>query len=55
VQHAYQLTIPQSLKEACDPARLALIVYDMQVGILSQISDGAVGNSQCPGGFASRA
>jgi nicotinamidase-related amidase len=42
VQHAYQLTIPQSLKEACDPARLALIVYDMQVGILSQISDGAV-------------
>jgi nicotinamidase-related amidase len=42
VQQAYQLTIPQSLKEACDPARLALIVYDMQVGILSQISDGAV-------------
>jgi nicotinamidase-related amidase len=41
VQQAYQLTIPQSLKEACDPARLALIVYDMQVGILSQISDGA--------------
>jgi len=40
VQQAYQLTIPQSLKEACDPARLALIVYDMQVGILSQISDG---------------
>ena len=42
MQQAYQLTIPQSLKEACDPARLALIVYDMQVGILSQISDGAV-------------
>jgi len=41
VQQAYQLTIPQSLKEACDPTRLALIVYDMQVGILSQISDGA--------------
>jgi biuret amidohydrolase len=40
VQQAYKLTIPQSLKEACDPARLALIVYDMQVGILSQISDG---------------
>ena len=40
MQQAYQLTIPQSLKEACDPARLALIVYDMQVGILSQISDG---------------
>ena len=40
MQQAYQLTIPQSLKEACDPACLALIVYDMQVGILSQISDG---------------
>jgi biuret amidohydrolase len=40
VQQAYKLTIPQSLKEACDPARLALIVYDMQVGILSQIADG---------------
>jgi biuret amidohydrolase len=40
VQQAYNLTIPQSLKEACDPARLALIVYDMQVGILSQIADG---------------
>ena len=38
---AYKLTIPQSLKEACDPARLAFIVYDMQVGILSQITDGA--------------
>jgi len=41
VLRAYKLTIPQSLKEACDPARLALIVYDMQVGILSQITDGA--------------
>ena len=40
MQQAYNLTIPQSLKEACDPARLALIVYDMQVGILSQIADG---------------
>jgi len=33
--------VPQNLKEACDPQRLALIVYDMQVGVLSQIKDGA--------------
>jgi nicotinamidase-related amidase len=38
---AYGLEIPQSLDEACDPARLALIVYDMQVGILRQLRNGA--------------
>jgi nicotinamidase-related amidase len=35
------LAIPQTLDEACDPQRLALIVYDMQVGILGQIEGGA--------------
>jgi nicotinamidase-related amidase len=40
VQRAYGLQVPQNLKEACDPQRLALIVYDMQVGVLSQIKDG---------------
>ena len=33
--------VPQSLEDACDPRRLALLVYDMQVGILGQIADGA--------------
>jgi biuret amidohydrolase len=41
VQQAYGLQVPQDLEEACDPRRLALIVYDMQVGILRQLSDGA--------------
>jgi biuret amidohydrolase len=41
LQRAYGLEVPQNLKEACDPRRLALIVYDMQVGILRQIQDGA--------------
>ncbi len=41
MQRAYGLQVPQNLKEACDPQRLALIVYDMQVGVLSQIKDGA--------------
>jgi nicotinamidase-related amidase len=31
------LSIPQTLEEVCDPQRVALLVYDMQVGILSQI------------------
>jgi nicotinamidase-related amidase len=41
VQHAFGLDIPRTLDEACDPRRLALIVYDMQVGILRQIANGA--------------
>jgi biuret amidohydrolase len=41
MQRAYGLEVPQSLEEACDPQRLALIVYDMQVGVVSQIRDGA--------------
>ena len=40
MQRAYGLEVPQNLKEACDPRRLALIVYDMQVGILRQIQGG---------------
>jgi biuret amidohydrolase len=33
------LSVPRSLEEACDPQRLALVVYDMQVGVLGQIGD----------------
>jgi nicotinamidase-related amidase len=35
------LDIPESLEDALVPERLALIVYDMQVGVLSQIADAA--------------
>jgi nicotinamidase-related amidase len=35
------LEIPQSLDEICDPQRMALVVYDMQIGILTQIKDPA--------------
>ena len=34
------LNIPTSLKDLADPARLALVVYDVQVGIVSQIAGG---------------
>ena len=37
MEKAFGLEIPQHLEEACDPRRVALIVYDMQVGILRHI------------------
>jgi nicotinamidase-related amidase len=40
VEECFGLTIPQSLEELCDPTRVALIIYDMQVGIVSQLPDG---------------
>jgi len=40
MQRAFGLDIPQTLDDICDPKRLALIVYDMQVGIVNQIANG---------------
>ncbi|HKN83952.1 MAG TPA: cysteine hydrolase [Pyrinomonadaceae bacterium] len=40
MKSAYRLSIPQTLEEVCNPQRVALLVYDMQVGILSQIKNG---------------
>jgi biuret amidohydrolase len=37
---AFGFNIPQTLQEVCDPRWTALLVYDMQVGILSQIKNG---------------
>ncbi len=33
------LNIPQTLEDVCRPQRIALVVYDMQVGILSQLKN----------------
>ncbi len=41
MQSAYGLEIPQTLAEACTPRRAALVVYDMQVGIMRQLSHGS--------------
>jgi biuret amidohydrolase len=41
MQEAYGLEIPQTLEETCTPNRLALIVYDMQIGVLRQIQNRA--------------
>jgi nicotinamidase-related amidase len=39
MRSAYNIRIPQTLEEVCDPNRIALLVYDMQIGILSQIKN----------------
>src|SRR5262249_36341713 len=41
MEQAYGLDIPDTLEEACNPARMALVVYDMQVGILRQLRSAA--------------
>jgi nicotinamidase-related amidase len=41
VVHAYGLDVPRTLEEICDPKRMALLVYDMQVGVLRQIKHAA--------------
>ncbi len=39
MKSVYGLSIPQTLDEVCNPQRVALLVYDMQVGILSQLKN----------------
>jgi nicotinamidase-related amidase len=33
------LDVPETLEDACDPATMALIVYDMQAGVVGQLPD----------------
>ncbi len=35
------LPIPRTLEDVCDPRHLALLIYDMQIGIVTQLKDGA--------------
>jgi nicotinamidase-related amidase len=41
MERAFGLDIPLSLEEVCRPDRLAVLVYDMQAGIVVQLPDGA--------------
>jgi nicotinamidase-related amidase len=36
----HRIEVPRTLDDVCRSRRLALVVYDMQVGILSQLADG---------------
>jgi nicotinamidase-related amidase len=40
MQNAFGLNLPQTLADMCDPRTMAVLVYDMQVGIISQIRNG---------------
>jgi biuret amidohydrolase len=40
VEREFGLDIPRTIEEVCDPRRMALLVYDMQVGIVNQLPDG---------------
>ena len=37
MKHTHGLAIPTTLQDVCHPQRMALLVYDMQVGICSQV------------------
>lgn len=41
MRRSYGPDIPQTIEDVCDPASMALIVYDMQAGVLRQLPDGA--------------
>jgi biuret amidohydrolase len=41
MDHGFGLGVPETLAELCRPERLALVVYDMQVGVVPQLPDGA--------------
>jgi nicotinamidase-related amidase len=40
MQQHRDLHIPDTLEDICEPERLALLVYDMQSGIVGQLADG---------------
>lgn len=41
MKEAFGRSIPITLDDVCSPSELALVVYDMQVGIVRQVKDGA--------------
>jgi nicotinamidase-related amidase len=40
MQRHRKIEIPDDLKDVFDPERIAMIVYDMQVGVVGQLADG---------------
>ena len=40
MERAFGMDIPRTVEEACDPRRMVLLVYDMQVGIAGQLPHG---------------
>lgn len=44
---AFGLSVPARVEQLADPSRTAVIIYDMQVGIISQIKEGAAVLERC--------
>jgi biuret amidohydrolase len=47
VPDAFGLSVPTQVEQLADPSRTAVIIYDMQVGIISQIKEGAAVLERC--------
>jgi nicotinamidase-related amidase len=47
MKDAFGLSIPEQLQDTCSPLKCALLIYDMQVGIVSQIAEGAAIVARC--------
>ena len=47
MKSAFGISIPEHLEEISDPDRCGLIIYDMQVGIVPQVPDGAQVLNNC--------
>ena len=46
MKQAFGLAVPQTLDDVCDRSKLALLVYDMQDGIVSQLKNGEAVTAQ---------
>jgi nicotinamidase-related amidase len=46
MKQAFGVAIPQTLEDVCDRSKLALLVYDMQVGIIRQLKNGEAVTAQ---------
>jgi nicotinamidase-related amidase len=47
VAEAFGFSVPTQVEQLADPSRTALIIYDMQVGIVSQIAEGPAVLRKC--------
>jgi biuret amidohydrolase len=47
VPEAFGFSVPTEVEQLADPSRTAVIIYDMQVGIISQIKEGAAVLKKC--------
>jgi nicotinamidase-related amidase len=47
MMNTFGLSVPERLEDVCTPSLCALVIYDMQVGIVPQIAEGAAIVARC--------